>query len=177
VTSKFMLVFAAYLHALGIAAYLGGSVVMEFVLGPAQKAIPPAQAQVMGEKTADRFLVLAWSALGVIGASGVLRLFTMRSESLLAGEDLFSTQYGRTLFVMELLWVALVVNGAVITFVLRPRLKAKLGAGTAAPQVEAGRQRLMQAATWITRLTRVDLAIALVVALLGASLKFGGIVG
>jgi uncharacterized membrane protein len=172
-----MLVFAAYLHAVGVATYLGGSIVMELVLGPAQKSIPPAQAQVMGEKTADRFLVLAWSALGLIGASGVLRLFTQHSESLLVGDNLFSTPYGRTLFTMEMLWLVLVANGVVITFVLRPRLKTKMGAAVAADQVEARRRQLIGAATWITRITRVDLAIALVVALLGASLKFGGIVG
>ena len=172
-----MFVFAAYLHAIGVATYLGGSIVMELVLGTAQKAIPPAQAQVMGEKTGDRFLVLAWSALGLIGASGVLRLFTQKSESLLVGDNLFSSTYGRTLFTMELLWLALVANGLVITFVLRPRLKAKMGAAVSAAQVETQRAQLISAATWITRLTRVDLGIALVVALLGASLKFGGIIG
>ena len=45
-----------YIHDLSIAVYFGGAVAMEFVLGPAQASIPPAQAQVMGQKTASRFL-------------------------------------------------------------------------------------------------------------------------
>ncbi len=50
-TTRNMMILAAYLHAVGVSAYLGGALVMEFVLGPAQKAIPPAQAQVMGQKS------------------------------------------------------------------------------------------------------------------------------
>ena len=34
----------------------------------------------------------------------------------------------------------------------------------------------MQAATWIQRLTRVDLGVAVVIALMGASLKWGGLI-
>ncbi|MCZ7629147.1 MAG: hypothetical protein M5U19_08825 [Microthrixaceae bacterium] len=35
-----MKVLAAYLHVLGVATYLGGSIIMEFVVGPAQKGHP-----------------------------------------------------------------------------------------------------------------------------------------
>ena len=63
-----------YIHDLSIAVYLGGAVAMEFVLGPAQASIPPAQAQVMGQKTSDRFLWLAWGSLLLILITGVLRL-------------------------------------------------------------------------------------------------------
>lgn len=173
--SDLMRVLAAYLHVLGVATYLGGALIMELVVGPAQQAIPPAQAQVMGKKTADRFLVLAWSALGLIGASGVLRLYTVGSESILYGDALWSSPYGRTLLAMVSLWTVLVVNGSLITFVLRPRLVSRSGAGASAAQLQDHEQHQLRAATWIQRLTRVDLAVALVVALLGSALAFGGI--
>jgi len=172
VTSKFMMVLAAYVHVLGVAGYVGGALAMEFVLAPAQKFVPPAQAQVIGQKSADRFLVMAWSALGLIALSGVLRLFSVGSEQILTT---FDGSYGGTLFVMIVLWVVLVVNGCVITFGLRPKLTTRAEGGVAAADMAARQQAMLNAAQWLTRLTRADLVIALVVALLGASLAFGGL--
>lgn len=174
-TSQFMKVFAAYLHVLGVATYLGGSIIMEFVVGPAQKAIPPAQAQVMGKKTADRFLVFAWSALALIVVSGVLRLYTTKTQMFITGSALWDNSYGRTLLTMVLLWCVLVANGSIITFVLRPKLVGRTGAGVSAAQVQTHQQGQINAAQWVERLTRIDLAIAMVVALLGTALQFGGI--
>lgn len=174
-TSKFMLVLAAYLHVLGVATYLGGSIIMEFVVGPAQESIPPAQAQVLGQKVADRFLVFVWSALGLIFASGLLRLYSMRNADILMSETLFSTPYGRTLFTMVVLWCVLVVNGAIITFVLRPKLAGRMSAQVSAGQAQSGQSDKIRAAKWTQWLTRADLVIILVVALLGSSLGFGGL--
>jgi uncharacterized membrane protein len=168
-------VLAAYLHVIGVAVYLGGSIVMEFVVGPAQKAIPPAQAQVMGQRTADRFLVLAWSALGLILLSGILRLFTMDAEDYLLGESLWDTEYGRTLLLMVTLWTVLVVNGSIITFVLRPKLTGRASAGMTPAQAQAHQKDQLRAAGRLTWFTRIDMGIALVVALLGSSLGFGGL--
>lgn len=173
--TQIMKVLAAYLHVIGVATYLGGSLIMEFVVGPAQKAIPPAQAQVMGQKTADRFLWFVWGALGLIFISGVMRLYSVNNESALFGSHLWDTTYGRTLLSMVTLWCVLVVNGAIITFVLRPRLAGRTSSGVSATQAQAHQKGQIQAATWLQRLTRVDLVIAFVVALLGAALQFGGI--
>jgi uncharacterized membrane protein len=175
VTTPLVQILAAYLHVLGVATYLGGSLIMEFVVGPAQKAIPPAQAQVMGKKTADRFLVFAWSALGLILISGILRLYSTGTETFITGAKLWETAYGRTLMTMVLLWCVLVVNGLIITFVLRPKLVMRTGAGVSPTQVQDHQQGQIKAASWVERLTRVDLGIALLVALLGSALQFGGI--
>lgn len=174
-TSQFMKMLSAYLHVLGVATYLGGSIIMEFVVGPAQKAIPPAQAQVMGKKTADRFLVFAWSALGLIVISGIMRLYSTGTEMFITGAALWDSAYGRTLMTMVILWFVLVINGSIITFVLRPKLVGRTGAGVSATQVQAHQQGQIQAAAWVERITRIDLGIAMVVALLGTALQFGGI--
>jgi uncharacterized membrane protein len=170
-----MKVLSAYLHVLGVAIYLGGSIIMEFVVGPAQKAIPPAQAQVMGKKTADRFLVFAWSALGLIVVSGIMRLYSTGTEMFITGAALWDNSYGRTLLTMVILWCVLVINGSIITFVLRPKLAGRTGAGVSATQVTAHQEGQMKAAEWVERISRIDLGIALVVALLGTALQFGGI--
>lgn len=173
--SAWMQVVAAYLHVLGVAVYLGGAIVMEFVVGPAQKAIPPAQAQVMGKRTADRFLILAWSGLTLILASGLLRLWSLNSESVLFGERLWSTEYGRTLLIMVSMWTVLVINGSIITFVLRPKLTGKVSPGLTAAQVQTHQQAQIRAASILSTITRIDLGIAFVVAFLGSSLGLGGV--
>lgn len=168
----------SYVHALAVAVYVGGAVAMEFVLGPAQKSIPPAQAQVMGQKTADRFLWLVWGSLTLIIVSGLLRLWRMQ---MIDGDWPFfhyplswDHSYGRTVFALLGIWTVLCINGFLITFVLRPRLAGKFSAQASAAQAQRGQQSKVQAAEWVTRLTRADLVLAVVAALLGASLKFGG---
>jgi len=175
VTATWIKVLASYLHLLAVAVYLGGSVAMEFVLGPAQRFVPPAQAQVLGQKSADRFLVLVWAALALFPVSGMLLFFSLSDQHLVTHGGMFSTSYGLTLAAMMALWAVLVVNGVLITFVFRPRLASKVAArGGAGAGAVAGRIEAMQkAATWVSRLTRIDLAIALVVVLLGASLAYG----
>lgn len=179
-TDTILHVIYAFLHDLAIAAYIGGAIAMEYVLGPAQSSIPPAQAQVMGQKTADRFLWVVWGSLGVIIVTAILRLeklghisFTdppFVQSSLGLGED-----YGRTVWAMLILWCVLVVNGLIMTFYLRPRLAGRLKAGTTAASVQASQQMKMEAAKWVERITRTDIVIAILIAVGGASLKFGGI--
>jgi uncharacterized membrane protein len=170
----------AFLHDIGFATYIGGAIAMEFVLGPAQAAIPPAQAQVMGQKTADRFLWLVWGSLGLIIATGALRLNRTHelnfSWPFVHGRVDLSYGFGQTLLVMFVIWCLLVINGLLITFVLRPKLTGRLRSGTTAASVSASQNQKLQAAQWIQRLTRADLVLALVAAVLGASLKYGGLI-
>ena len=169
-----------FLHDISIAVYLGGAVSMEFVLGPAQATIPPAQAQVMGQKTADRFLWLVWGSLVLIVVTGLLRLqhlgMMMWAWPFFQTPGGLSDSYGRTLLAMILLWCVLAINGALITWYFRPRLQGKLSTRTSAAQVTAAQTSKIAAATWVQRLTRIDLVIAVVIALMGASLKWGGLI-
>ncbi len=167
-------VIATYLHLIAMATYVGGSLIMEFVVGHAQKSIPPAQAQVMGEKTADRFLLLAWSALGLLLVSGIMQAYAKSVEPMLVGDGIFDSGYGWSLFLMIALWVVLVVNGSVMTFVLRPRLKGKMvAAGAGAAQVQARQSQMMGTVRQMLWITRADLVIALLVPLAGAGLIHG----
>ena len=166
------------LHDLAIATYIGGAVAMEYVLGPAQNSIPPAQAQVMGQKTADRFIWLVWGSLGVIIVTAVLRLEKLGhlaySWPFFQSSMALTQDYGRTVWVMLALWCVLVANGVIMTFYLRPRLAGKLKAGTTAAGVQASQQAKMEAAKWVERITKADIIIAITIALGGASLRFGG---
>lgn len=162
-----------FVHDLSVAIYVGGAVAMEFVLAPAQAAIPPAQAQIMGEKTSNRFLILVWASLALILITGLLRL---QMNGMLNADGLsLADSYGRTLWVMLGLWLVLAINGGLITFVFRPTLQGKLGSGSNQANVNQARDAKIRAATWIQHITRADLVIAVLVTLLGASLSRGGL--
>ncbi|MDP6374995.1 MAG: hypothetical protein QGH42_10685 [Kiritimatiellia bacterium] len=175
---KFAFLFSSFIHDLAVATYVGGAVAMEFILGPAQRAIPPAQAQVMGEKTAERFLLLVWISLVLIFLTGVWRLYL---RGYIGGDALFNAPltlefaYGRTAFALFLVWLILVINGALITFVFRPRLTSRMSAGVSQTQAQGSRDSMMAAVQWIEWLTRIDLVLALLAVLLGASLIWGGL--
>ncbi|MBT4162069.1 MAG: hypothetical protein HOC70_10380 [Gammaproteobacteria bacterium] len=175
---EIMILLTAFVHDLAVATYFGGAVAMEFILAPAQKSIPPAQAQVMGEKTSERFLLMVWISLFLIFVTGILRLYF---KGMIGGDTLFVAPltldytYGRTVFALFLVWVILVINGALITLVFRPRLTGKLTAGVSQNQASNARDSMMGAATWIEWLTRIDLGLAILAVLLGASLLRGGL--
>ena len=86
-----------------------------------------------------------------------------------------ANKYGRTIFSMLSIWLILVINGALITFLFRPKLKGKLTAGTNQSQANEDRNAKIRAANWIQNLTRLDMILAILAVLLGASLTQGGI--
>lgn len=176
---EWLILLTAFIHDLSVAVYLGGAVAMEFILAPAQRAIPPAQAQVMGEKTSDRFLVLVWVSLILILITGILRLYF---KGMIGGDAFFRApltldySYGQTMFTLFMVWLILMINGALITFVFRPRLTGRMAAGVSRDQADKSRDSMMSAATWIQHLTRIDLVLAVLAVLLGASLLRGGVI-
>ena len=169
---------ASFIHDLAIAVYVGGAIAMEFILAPAQQSIPPAQAQIMGEKSSGRFLILVWGSLVLMFVTGVYRLYW---RGLLFGGSLFvapltlDSSYGRTLLAMTIIWTILVVNGALITFLFRPILSGKMKAGASQSQGRDAQQAKIRAATWVQYLTRTDVVLAIITVLLGASLSRGGL--
>ncbi|MDH5736987.1 MAG: hypothetical protein OEZ23_01690 [Gammaproteobacteria bacterium] len=176
--SEWLVLLIAFVHDLSVAVYVGGAVAMEFILAPAQSAIPPAQAQIMGEKTSDRFLLLVWISLILIFITGVLRLY---AKGFIGGETFFHPllgwdySYGRSLIMLFGIWVILVINGLLITFLFRPVLQGKLSTTTDQTQATRNRNAKMQAAEWIQNLSRADLVLAILATLLGASLLRGGL--
>lgn len=176
--NEWVILLSGFIHDLSVAVYVGGAVAMEFILMPAQNSIPPAQAQVMGEKTSNRFLVLVWISLALIFITGFLRLYgkgMIGGESFLGPLLSWDYSYGRTVIVMFYIWLVLVINGALITFVFRPTLQGKLTPGSNQSQATSNQNAKMQAATWIQNLSRADLVLALAATLLGASLLRGGL--
>lgn len=175
-----ILIILKMLHDLGVAMYVGGTIYQEFVLAPAQQAIPTAQSSIVGQKTGFRFALLAWASLILIGVTGPLRLYYMKLTEWEAPwflkEGVASSDYGHTLGVMVLLYLFVFVNGVIMTFILRPRLEKRLSAKAAPGAAQRKVNQMMGAAKWVTYLTRVDLVLLLILVALGSSLAYGGLI-
>lgn len=167
------------LHDLAFAVYIGGLVYAEFVLAPAADAIAPAQGVVVRQKAGNWQLVMAWSALAVILVTGILRLDRMQvlefPGSFFLKPAIASTDYGATVFTMFGLWCLLVVLGAVMTFVLRPLLTGKIPPTLSQEERQRRQERMVGAAKWMTIVMRLDLLVAVTIAVFGVSLRYGGL--
>lgn len=169
-----------FLHIASIAAYAGGAFVMEFVLTPAQKAVPPAQSRIVGEKTSGRYLVVAWTALGMLFITCVARLMLTHLLSLtppfFRDRLTLGDSYGRTTLALFVVWLVLVSNGLILTFKIRPKLVQKFDPGAGAQTVAATQKDQEKWAAWASRIVRIDLGLAVVAIVLGVSLRFGGLI-
>ncbi len=167
------------LHDLAFAVYIGGLFYAEFVLAPAADAIAPAQGVVVRQKAGNWQLILAWTTLAVILVTGILRLSRMQVLELGGGfflkPAIASTDYGATLFTMFGLWCLLVVLGLVMTFVLRPILVGKIDPKLSQEERQRRQERMVGAARWMTIVMRADLLVAVTIAVLGVSLRYGGL--
>ncbi len=109
--------------------------------GPGPEGHPPGPGAGHGQEDGRPLPLCSCGARSASSSSsGILRLYSVDNESMLFGADLWDTAYGRTLLCMVILWCVLVVNGAIITFVLRPKLAGRTGAGVSATQAQAHQQ-------------------------------------
>jgi len=176
---KAALAILTFLHIVSMAAYAGGAFVMEFVLTPAQKAVPPSQARIMGEKTSQRYLWVAWIALAMLALTCVARLVLMHqlsfSPPFFRDRLTLGDPYGRTTLALFLVWLIMVINGGILTFRIRPKLAQKFGSSATAQQVAKAQAEQERAAQWASRIVRIDLALAVLAIVFGVSLRFGGL--
>lgn len=159
----------SFLHMLGWSTYLGGALVMEFVWRPAQEAMPQSQIAVACQWMGRRYRWIAATSLALIALSGV---------ALAAGGDeelTLSNSWGRTLAALVLVWLALVVTLAVISLSGHPGLHTRMAADVSESERTEAREKVRRAIRRMDMLLRVDLALALLAALLGASLHLGGV--
>lgn len=156
-------------HVIGWSVYLGGALVMELVWRPAQEEMPPAQIAVACQWMGRRYRWVASVALLAIGTSGAaLAVGSDRSLGL-------GTSYGRTVAALAFLWLVLAAILLAITFLAHPGLHVRMAVELSDVERAAARERVRQAIVWMDRLLRLDLAIALLAALLGAGLHSGGV--
>lgn len=153
-------------HILAVVVYLGGGLLMHLSVRRAIRLIPPGQSSIVGAEMGRDFTLISWLSLFAWGASGYWMLFLFgwgdvtSPLTLFISPDRLDTTRGRGLLVMIASWYLLMISALVITFLLRPRLAARLPSGADSNDVEIVSQQMMAAARWIDRLAIANLILA-----------------
>jgi len=163
-------------HDVAGAFWVGAVIFNYFLLRPALTLIPPAHAVVVLQRVGTLFLYTGWTALGLVILTGGLRLYLTDPWAIVT-PGIYATSYGRSLAVMIFFWFLNVVNVALITFVLRPRLIRKLSSGAMPSLSDVEKRRLTQIAAsgWLDRLNLMNVITATLALIAGASIGYGGL--
>lgn len=168
-----------FVHAVGWATYFGGAIAMELLWRPAQVHIPPSQVNVVCQRMGRRYRWIALSALAAIALSGIGLLVQAGHVSVRAPifrpPVMLSSPYGRTLIALGLCWALLVALVAVMAVAAHPALHARTPAEMTPEERDRARAAVRRAIRRMDLLLRCELGVAFVAALLGVSLRFGGL--
>lgn len=159
-----------YVVLLAWSVYLGGALVMELVWRPAQAGMPMSQIGVACQVMGRRYRWIALSMLGVIGVVG-LALVPGRPPDAVT----LATGFGRTLAALAVCWLALVVLVTGMAFLAHPALHYRTGVSMSPEERAQARERVARSIRRMDRMLRLELGVALVATLLGASLPAGGL--
>ena len=84
------------------------------------------------------------------------------------------TLTGMALLAMMLIWLSLVITGAILTWVLRPRAVVKLPYNATRQDVEDSREAAIKATDWMSYLAKFNAGASIVAVLIGGFMRFGG---
>lgn len=163
-------VLAWYVLLLAWSVYLGGALVMELVWRPAQEHMPMSQIGVACQLMGRRYRWLALAMLVVIAAASLAQL-PGRGPGALT----LSTGFGRTIVALVLCWFMLVGLVAAMAFLAHPALHVRMPSHLEPEARAAARAQVGRAIRRMDLILRLELAVALLATLLGASLPAGGL--
>jgi len=106
------------LHLISAAVWTGGLVFLGIAAAVARATIPPGERIAFFRALGRRFAIVALVAAAGIAATGI----DMAAERLASWGALFETDYGRILFAKAVLFALALVEAAVHSLVLGPRL-------------------------------------------------------
>jgi len=159
-------VFGGFVLTLAWALYLGGTMTMELVWRPVQRCLPPGQVNVLCQRMGRRY---RWIALGSLALAGCALAPALRRPHLL------SSAYGRTVVAGLFCWALLAAGVLTMALLAHPALHVRQHASLSAEERAVARARTRRAIRRMDVLLRSEIVLALVAALLAASLPSGGL--
>lgn len=165
-------------HVASMGFYVVGGFWIKASLARAQRAIPPAQAAVVGRLIGFDFTIVSWLAFVAVGVTGYILLGRggladpASPHTLFISGGLLDSGYGWKLMVMVALWAALIVSGLVLTFVFRPILARRLDPADPPEAMEQLQREMGLAVRGIDVLAWLNLALAIGAFLAGYALSF-----
>ncbi|MBI4337155.1 MAG: CopD family protein [Chloroflexi bacterium] len=171
-----MATLVVFLHIVAAMVWIGGMLFISLVLVPLVRHLPPGAGPQLLRITGRRFRLVAWPAIGVLVATGVLNAWHHGAFTLLDNGLLWQTSWGRWLTVKVGLVALAVVMSLLHDWVLGPHAGAlEMAARRGNPQqpdaaLLARAAAIRRATSWLARLNGV---IALTIVLLGVFLSRG----
>ncbi|MBT4162065.1 MAG: DUF2269 family protein [Gammaproteobacteria bacterium] len=161
-TDTYLDVFLSVVHVFAWSIYVGGAICMEFVLNYAQQSMKPSQTAVVCEFSGKRYRWWSFLCLLALLATGSLM-------ALRAGWSLDSTQ-GVAVILLVVFWITQMTTLGLLTFRFHPDMHARLDTSMTQEEMKRERARVGVAIVRMAATVRIELAVAVLAMLTGASL-------
>ena len=165
---------ALIVHIYSAIVLVGSMFFNAFILGPALRRIPPAQAATVGDKIGAGLRVAGPVSLILLGVTGFLRLqYNHFLWSKFFSLSFMTTRYGSRIWLMFVAWFALMVTGT-LSLAWYERVLAKKVPYTAGLRyMEERRAAQQKVSDWQERMNYVNVTIGLLAVLGGSMFKSG----
>ena len=160
-------------HIYSAIVLVGSMFFNAFILGPALKRIPPAQAATVGDKIGAGLRVAGPVSLVLLVVTGLLRLHQMHLLGNFFSWSFMSTRYGSRIWLMFLAWFVLAVTGTLSLAWYEKVLARKLPYTAGLRDLEERRAAQQRVSEWQERMNYVNVTIGIVAVLGGSFARVG----
>ena len=164
---------ALIVHIYSAIVLVGSMFFNAFILGPALKRIPPAQAATVGDKIGAGLRIAGPVSLVLLGVTGFLRLSYNHFMSQFFKWSFLSTKYGSRIWLMFVSWFVLVITGTLSLAWYEKVLAKKLPYTAGLRALEERRAAQEKVSAWQERMNYVNVTIGLLAVLGGSMFKSG----
>ena len=164
---------ALVVHIYSAIVLVGSMFFNAFILGPALKRIPPAQAATVGDKIGGGLRIAGPVTLVLLGVTGLLRLNYNHMLGKFFSWSFMATRYGSRIWLMFIAWFVLVVTGTLSLAWYEKVLARKLPYTAGLRQLEERRAAQEKVSAWQERMNYVNVTIGILAVLGGSFFKAG----
>ena len=164
---------ALSVHIYSAIVLVGSMFFNAFILGPALRRIPPAQAATVGDKIGAGLRIAGPVSLVLLGITGFLRLNQYKLLGKFFTLSFITSGPGLRLWLMFLSWFVLVVTGAVSLAWYEKVLARKLPYTAGLRQLEERRAAQEKVSAWQERMNYVNVTIGILAVLGGSMFRSG----
>ncbi len=165
---------ALVVHIYSAIVLVGSMFFNAFILGPALRRIPPAQAATVGDKIGAGLRVAGPVSLVLLGITGFLRLHYYKLLGKFFTLGFMTSTGGMKIWLMFLSWLALVITGTLSLVWYEKVLAQKLPYTAGLRQLEERRAAQQKISAWQERMNYVNVTIG-ILAVLGGTLYASGL--
>ena len=165
---------ALVVHIYSAIVLVGSMFFNAFILGPALKRIPPAQAATVGDKIGGGLRVAGPVTLVLLGITGFLRLNYYKLLDNFFTLDYMTSTEGLKIWLMFVSWFVLVVTGTMSLLWYENVLARKLPYTAGLRDLEERRAAQQKISDWQERMNYVNVTIG-ILAVLGGTLYASGL--